>query len=94
MTWHPRLNRDEWVIRPLTLSDKFHGWFVANKTYWGKTVVDEDTGKEYCSGWDSYYLHKNGEIEIYSDYFETKELAEQALNNYLEKEKHEASSTL
>lgn len=89
MRWYPRLNADEWVIRLGHSS-----WFVANKTYWGKTVVDEDTGTEYCGGWDAYYLHKDGEIQPYADYFETKELAEQALKIHLEKEKHEATSTL
>lgn len=82
MSWYPKLDQDEWSIRRF----EPHGWFVSNQTYWGKTYKDEETGKEYCSGWDAYYLHKNGEVEAYSDYFETRELAAKTLSEFLEKD--------
>jgi len=74
-----KLNKDEWCIAP----GGEHGWFVSNHTYWGKTYKDEYTGKEYCSGWDAYYLHKDGTVQTISDYYKTKELAQEALDKYL-----------
>ena len=86
-----KLNPNEWLIKSLRLGDKFVGWYVVNRTYWGKTtIIDDET---YFSGWDAYYLHKDGSIEGYSDYFATKEEAETALKDYLNKEKQNANIT-
>jgi hypothetical protein len=72
--------------------DKFYGWNVANLTHWEKSWKDED-GQEHFSGWDAYYLGKDGTVKWTAEYFETKELAQEALDKYLASEEVKVDSS-
>ena len=76
------LNKCEWYIKYLEIYNS-KGWIVHNSTHWGKTLIDPETGKKYCSGWDSYYLHPNQKIESFAYYFKTEQEAKDELNKYL-----------
>lgn len=89
------MNHQEWLLRYLNPNEwGIHGnnemgWFIDNRIHWCKTEIDPETREKYNSGWNAYYLLKDGTVHenlcSKENYFKTKEEAQKHLKTYLEK---------